>query len=184
MLSSRAVCLAVVPVLLTGCGYSESRTAHHAQISMVGMSGNDLQACAGAPDKTVKLNPATQVLTYEFKPAGAGGVNVTLPLELGGVVAGASGSYCRANFRLVNNRVTELHYTGDNDRAIGSDGVCEPLIRGCMRQPEPTMQPVDATTRDPSSAYSSPAVPQQPSAAEEPDASPAIKPSGAPVSPP
>jgi hypothetical protein len=184
MLSSHAACLAVVPLLLAGCGYGDSRTAHQAQVSMIGMNGNDLQACAGAPDKTVKLNPDTQVFTYEFKPAGAGGVNVTLPLELGGVVAGASGSYCRANFRLVNNRVTELHYTGDNDRAVGNDGVCEPLIRGCMRQPEATMQPVDATTRDRSSAYRSPAVPQQPSASEEPDTAPVMKPSGASVPPP
>jgi hypothetical protein len=184
MVTPRAFHLILVPVLLTGCGYGASRTVHQAQITMVGMTGNDLQACVGAPDKTAKLNSATQVFTYEFKPAGPGGINVTLPLNLGGITAGASGSYCRANFRLVNNRVTEVHYTGDNDRAIGNDGVCEPLIRGCMREPEPTMQPVDATSRGRSSGYSSPPVPQQPAAAEQPDAPPATKPAGGAVPPP
>jgi hypothetical protein len=143
---------------------------------MIGMTGNDLQACVGVPDKTAKLNAGTQVYTYEFKPAGPGGLNVTAPLNLGGVTIGAGGSYCRATFRLVNNRVTELHYAGDNDPAIGDEGLCEPLIRGCMRQPEPTMQPVDASTRDRSSAYHSPPIPQQPPDAEQPDAPSPAKP--------
>jgi hypothetical protein len=184
MVTPRPICLVLVPFLLTGCGYGASRTAHQAQITMIGMTGDDLQACVGAPDKTAKLNSATQVLTYEFRPAGPGGINVTLPLNLGGVTAGASGSYCRANFRLVNNRVSEVHYTGDNDRAIGNEGVCEPLIRGCMRQLEPTMQPVDATIRGRSSGYSSPPVPQQPPAAEQPDAQPVMKPAEGVVPPP
>ncbi len=143
---------------------------------MIGMTGNDLQACAGAPDKTVKLNASTQVFTYDSKPAGPGGLNLTMPLNLGGVTIGAGGSYCRANFRLVNNQVTELHYTGDDDPSIGHEGVCEPLIRGCMRQPEPTMHPADALTRDRSSAYHAPPVPPQPPDAEQPDAPPPAKP--------
>ena len=80
---------------------------------------------------------------------------------------GGSGNICSANFRLVDNRVTDVHYTGADDLTIGNDGVCEPVIRGCMRQPEATMQPVTGPDYDQSSAYSSPAVPRQPPEAEE-----------------
>jgi hypothetical protein len=56
------------------------------------------------PDKTVKLNPSTQVFMYEFKPAGTGGVNVTLPLDLGGVTVGGSGSFCLADLSQQNSQ--------------------------------------------------------------------------------
>lgn len=167
--------LATTPLLaLSGCGYPESRLVHEAQISMIGMNSNDLQNCAGPPDKVTKLNDRTQVYTYLYKPPSNGAFNLQLPLSLGGVSIGGGGSYCSANLRLVDNRVTELHYTGDEDKTIGEDGLCEPLIRGCMRQPEPSMQPVGGNNYDRSSAFKPPAVPPQPPISEE----------AAPTSPP
>ncbi|MBN9511386.1 MAG: hypothetical protein J0I21_20045 [Alphaproteobacteria bacterium] len=160
--------LALPLLALSGCGYGDSRMVHEAQISMIGMTSNDLQACAGPADKVTKLNDHAEIYTYLYKPASTGGFNVQLPLSLGGVSIGGSGTYCSADLRVVDNHVTELHYTGDNDKAIGDDGVCVPLIRGCMRQPEPTMQPVNGANYDRSSAYHSPPVPAQPPAAEEP----------------
>lgn len=152
--------------LLTGCGYGASRISHEAQYSMIGMSVNDLEACAGPPDKTTRLNGEAQIFTYEYKPGANNGFNVDLPLNLGGISLGGAGSYCRADLRLVGDRVTELHYTGDDDKAIGNDGVCAPLIRGCIRQPEPTMtDPTHAWDR--ASAFHAPPVPAQPQAAEQ-----------------
>ena len=162
----RLVPFAMLLPLLTGCGYDASRLSHEAQLSMIGMSENDLEACAGPPDKTTTLNPAANVFTYENKPAALGGFNVTLPLELGGVSLGGSGTYCRADIRLIDHRVAELHYTGDDDETIGSDGVCAALFRGCMRQPEPTMGNVGGRNYDRSSAFASPPVPPLPPAAE------------------
>lgn len=153
-------------LLLSGCGYYASRQSHQAQFSMVGMGVNDLEACAGPPDKTTRIG-AAQIFTYDYKPAGTGGLTVTLPLELGGVALGGSGTYCRADFRLVDNKVTELHYTGDDDDTIGQDGVCAPLIRGCLRQFEPTeTDPTHSWSR--ASAFSAPPVPAQPAAGEDP----------------
>lgn len=152
--------------MLTSCGYGASRMVHQAQYTMIGMTGNDLQACAGPPDKTTKIGPA-QIFTYDYKPGTNNGFNLELPLQLGGFSLGGSGTFCRADFRLVDNRVTELHYTGDDDKAIGNDGVCAPLIRGCIRQPEPTMtDPAHAYDR--ASAFHSPSVPAQPAPAEIP----------------
>ena len=137
--TARALLALAMAVPLSACGYGASKLAHRAQLSMIGMSVNDLQACAGPPDKTTKLNPAAEIFTYEYKPAANGGLTIDLPLNLGGIAIGGSGTYCRADLRLVDHRVTELHYAGDDDDAVGSDGVCAALVRGCLRQPEPTM---------------------------------------------
>ena len=153
---------------LAGCGYSQSRMAHEAQISMIGMSSADLLACAGPPTSTTKISDVAEVRTYAYKPAGTGGLTVTLPLTLGAVAIGGGGIGCSAMMRVVDGKVTEVHYTGDDDLTIGNDGVCTPVIRGCMRQPEATMQPVTGTNYDHSSAYSSPPVPPQPADAQVP----------------
>ena len=159
---------------LGGCGYSQSKMAHQAQYSMIGMSVADLQACAGPPDKTTKLNAHTQLLTWINKPAATGGVTVQLPLSLGGVSVGGSGTYCAASMRVVDGLVSEVHYAGDDDLAMGTDGVCAPLVRGCLRQPEPTMRPATGPSKVPTaSAFHSPAVPAQSPAAEATDATPA-----------
>ena len=166
MLTYRIAPSFVIPLLLAGCGYPESKVAHQAQLRLVGASANDLESCAGPPDKVVPLNPTTTLYSYDYKPAATGGFNLTLPLSLGGVSFGGSGTYCRAIARIVSGRVTELHYTGDDDKTIGGDGVCEPLIRGCMRQPELTMQPASAV-RGRASAFRQPPLQSQPSAVAE-----------------
>jgi hypothetical protein len=159
--------------LLAGCGYGDARMSHEAQVSMIGMSTNDLQSCAGPPDKITTLNPRTTVYTYVYKPSSSGGLKLQLPLGLGGVSIGDAGSYCSANFRSVDDRVAEVHYTGDDDMTVGDDGVCAPLVRGCMRQPEPTMQAVTGSSYERSSAFSPPPVPSLPAVSEE--AAPANK---------
>lgn len=152
---------------LAGCGYGASRQAHEAQISMIGMSSADLLACAGPPVKSTKINEGAHVDTYTYSPSSGNGFTLTLPLSLGGVALGGSGTGCTADVRVVNNKVSEVHYTGADDETIGNDGVCDPIFRGCLRQPEPTMQPVTGPNYDKSSAFHSPPVPQQTSAAEE-----------------
>ncbi|MCB8879885.1 hypothetical protein ACELLULO517_06540 [Acidisoma cellulosilytica] len=159
--------IVLATLALTGCGYGASRDAHLAQISMIGMSSADLLSCAGPAAKSTKINDVAHVDTYLYNPAATGGFNVTLPLTLGGVSLGGSGTGCIADVRVVHNKVTEVHYTGPNDMTIGSDGVCDPIFRGCLRQPEATMQPVNGTDYDHSSGFHSPAVPPQTSEAED-----------------
>ena len=176
----RRTALLLATLSLASCGYGASRQAHEAQTSMIGMTIADLVACAGPPSKTTKLNSSAEVDTYVYTPKAGSGFNLTLPLELGGITIGGSGNSCTTNVRLVDNRVTEVHYTGPNDLDIGQDGVCDPVIRGCMRQPEATMQPVTGKDYDDSSAFSSPAVPRQPAAAQEPNTAPVSSITGKP----
>jgi len=134
--------------------------AHRAQFSMIGMTVNDLQACAGVPDKTQKLNDHTNVMQYVWKPAANGSFSIS-PLNLSTITFGGSGAECLAVFRVVDDRVTEVHYAGDDDETIGTDGVCSTLVRGCIRQPESTMKAVKGGIGSPVSAFSSPAIPPQ-----------------------
>ena len=152
---------------LTGCGYSASRDAHLAQISMIGMSAADLLACAGPASKSTRINDGVHIDTYAYTPPSNGGVTLNLPLDLGGVAVGGAGNACTANVRVVNNTVTEVHYTGPDDTPVGSDGVCAPIFRGCVRQPEATMRPVIGTDYDAASAYHAPPVPPQTGQAED-----------------
>jgi hypothetical protein len=55
-----------------------------------------------------------------------------------------------------------------------------PVIRGCKRQPEASMQPVTGKNYDDSSAYHSPAVPPQPAAAQDPNTPPVSSITGKP----
>lgn len=168
----RRTALMLATLSLAGCGYGASRQAHEAQISMIGMSSADLLACAGPPAKSTKINADARVDTYTYTPASGTGLNITLPLTLGGIALGGSGNSCTANVRLDDNRVTEVHYTGPDDLSVGNDGVCAPIVRGCMRQPEPTMQPVGGHNYNQSSAFGVPPVPPQPPEAEQTEVAP------------
>jgi hypothetical protein len=34
---------------------------------------------------------------------------------------------------VVDGKVAELNYTGDNDDIVSTEGVCAPIVRGCLR---------------------------------------------------
>ncbi|MFZ6765114.1 hypothetical protein [Pseudoroseomonas sp. WGS1072] len=126
--------------MLAGCSSQGAQVAREARQSLVGMKAVDLQACAGIPKRTLKLEDGSELLSYEQANANVGGFDMTLPLVGGFKVAG-SGSYCHAIFRIAQGRVIGLNYTGDNDDLAGRDGVCAPIVRGCLRSPEPAVVP-------------------------------------------
>jgi hypothetical protein len=148
-----------LPLILAACGYPESRRAHKAQISMIGMTEEDLQACAGIPDKKQALNDDTSVLQYAYKPKATGAFSIN-PLGLGTLSFAGQGSECTAIFRIYKHRVSDLHFAGDTDLEIGTDGVCEPIVRGCVRQPEPSMRNVEQSGIGVSGFYSPATAPQ------------------------
>jgi hypothetical protein len=149
-------------LMVASCGYEDSRMAHQAQINMVGMTAADLQSCAGVPDKAKKIDDRTEIFTYSLKNDSVGGVEVSLPVIGGGYRIGSSGSSCHAHVRMTDNRVASIFYSGNNDQPIGQDGVCAPIIRGCMRRPQSSMLPPTDETRAQSSAYRQPQAPPTP----------------------
>lgn len=128
----RSIPPTLVVLLLTGCasGYS---VASEGRRAVMGMDVDTFQACAGIPTRTKRLDPRTELFSYELKNENVGGVQVSVPIVGGGFKIGGSGSYCHAIVRIVDGKVAELNYTGDNDDVVGKEGVCAPIVRGCLR---------------------------------------------------
>ncbi len=120
-------------VLLAGACTSGRDAAKEGRRAVVGLDAGAVQACAGIPTRTKRLDPRTEVYSYEIKNENVGGVDFSVPLVGGGFKIAGSGSYCHAIIRLVDGRVAEVNYTGDNDDFVGKEGVCAPLLRGCLR---------------------------------------------------
>jgi hypothetical protein len=145
----RSCLWALIPLLAaceTGTG-----VVHDSRAVLTGMDAEELQACAGIPTRTKRLNERTELLSYEQKNENVGGLQVAMPL-LGGFKLAGSGSYCHAIFRIVDGRVAGLHFTGDNDDALGEEGVCAPIVRGCVRAHGPAAEPDDTGSAQASSA--------------------------------
>jgi len=157
---------AIALLSLSGCGYFDSREAHRAQLAMIGMTSNDLQACAGVPNTTKVLNDTTQIYQYTATmnlPTASDSTIIPVQqlLNMTQVTLGGAGTTCKAIIRLDHDRVSEVHYAGDDDEIIGSDGICSIITRGCARQPEASMHKVSGGPFGPVSAFHSPRGPNQ-----------------------
>jgi hypothetical protein len=117
--------------LLCACAYQDARVAEKAQQSLIGTSVADLDMCAGLPTKTERINPATELRSYERDEATKSGLNITFPVIGGGMEIGAGG-YCHATFKMVDGHVTALKYAGET-AVVGAEGaVCAPIVRSCV----------------------------------------------------
>ena len=101
--------------------------------AVIGLDADSFQACAGIPTRTKRLDLRTEILSYELKNENVGGMEFSVPLVGGGFKIAGSGSYCHAIIRVVDGKVAEVNYTGDNDDFVGKEGVCAPIVRGCLR---------------------------------------------------
>src|SRR5262249_19645867 len=124
---------ALVPLVVGACARAGHNVAEKGREVVLGMNAETFQACAGIPTRTKQLDPRTEILSYELKNENTGGVEVNVPIVGGGFKIGRSGSYCNAIVRVVDGKVAELNFTGDNDDFIGREGVCAPIVRGCLR---------------------------------------------------
>lgn len=169
------VCIVLLPVSgLAGCGYADSRTAHRAQLAMIGMNSTDVQSCVGIPDKIKKIDDHVQIFEYSRTlniPSTNDSTFVPLQtlVNLTETTVGGAGKTCIADIRIEDDKVVDLHYSGDDDEIIGSDGVCSIVTRGCVRKPVESMRRVRRGPLGPISAFHpprTPVVPEDPTPAE------------------
>ena len=120
-------------MLLVGSCASGHGVATDGRRAVIGLDADSFQACAGIPTRTKRLDPRTEILSYELKNENVGGMEFKVPLVGGGFKLAGSGSYCHAIIRVVDGKVAEVNYTGDNDDFVGKEGVCAPIMRGCLR---------------------------------------------------
>jgi hypothetical protein len=125
----------LVMLLVGGCATGNDVAAKGRHL-IVGMDVDTLQSCAGIPTRTKQLDARTELYSYEVRYENIGGTQITLPIIGGGFRFGGSGSYCHAIVRVVDGKVAAVTYTGDNDELIGKEGVCAPIVRGCLRAHE------------------------------------------------
>jgi hypothetical protein len=126
------LCLAFAVLFVCGCA-SGHNVATDGRRAVIGLDADSFQACAGIPSRTKRLDPRTELLSYELKNENVGGMEFSVPLVGGGFKIAGSGSYCHAIVRVVDGKVAEINYTGDNDDFVGKEGVCAPIVRGCLR---------------------------------------------------
>ena len=129
---SRSVMVLILIAFLVGACAGHN-VATDGRRAVLGMNADTFQSCAGIPTRTKRLDERTELFSYELKNENTGGVEVSVPMVGGGFKIGKSGSYCHAVVRVVDGRVAELNYTGDNDDFVGKEGVCAPIVRGCLR---------------------------------------------------
>jgi hypothetical protein len=130
------VLLRSLVLILVGACATGHDVAEKGRRFILGMDVDTLQSCAGIPTRTRQLDPRTELYSYEIKYERTGGAEITLPLIGGGFRLGGSGSYCHAIVRVVGGKVVAVTYTGDNDEMIGREGICAPIVRGCLRAHE------------------------------------------------
>lgn len=123
----------MVMLAVSGCVTAGHDVAEQGRRVMLGMDATTVQSCAGIPSRIKKVDEHTEIFSYEITNQSRGGLELTIPVIGGGAKVGASGAYCHAILRVVDGRVADINYTGDNDDVAGREGVCAPLVRGCLR---------------------------------------------------
>jgi hypothetical protein len=111
----------------SGCAYENTLRAEKAKTRLVGLSELELETCLGPPDKEATKG-TTRLLSYNAP--GGSTVNLSVPIVNGAGLSMAG--YCRAIFRLENDRVTNVTYTGDGDPLEGENSACGSLVRACL----------------------------------------------------
>lgn len=124
--------------LCSACAVEDARTATAARKTLIGMTEEELEACLGVPDQHRSFGN-TDILTWYSTSTSNNGLSLPLPIPMvGGVsVSGGGGGYCHATVKLVDGRAAEIRYTGETDAPLARDAYCAPIVRSCVRHPEP-----------------------------------------------
>lgn len=158
---------AAILTVLNGCGFFDSRNARLAESRLVGLSSQQLQACAGVPAKKEKIGDHIELYQYTGSKAAETASGVTL-IPVGDIanliqnLLNGGGTNCTAVMRLDYDRVSEVHYTGDSDEVVGSDGICAVIVRGCVRHPPAIYSAQEVPVLKPSPSTAATGTPQKP----------------------
>ncbi|HLH11185.1 MAG TPA: hypothetical protein VKV77_04805 [Methylovirgula sp.] len=127
--ATRGFLLIILLIPMAGCAPIDAQIAQTARKSLVGMSELDLETCLGLPDQKVTSGKTT-IYTYYVNSTRT--LDLTVPVI--NVVSASFSGYCHATFRLENDKVTQVRYSGDtNDPVTGAkDTVCAPIVRSCV----------------------------------------------------
>ncbi|MER8444293.1 hypothetical protein NKH52_13915 [Mesorhizobium sp. M1066] len=113
-------------------------TAAAARKEMVGLSEADVRMCAGFPTATADAGRSGQIWTYK-RIVQRGNLSIVVPTlavgaipAVGGSVNVAPGGYCDTQIRMVDGRVAEVAYAGDNNLPNRRDALCVSTVDACV----------------------------------------------------
>jgi hypothetical protein len=113
-------------------------TAAAARKEMVGLSEADVRMCAGFPTATADVGGSGQIWTYK-RVVQRGNLSIVVPTmavgaipAVGGSVNVAPGGYCDTQIRMVDGRVAEVAYAGDNNLPNKRDALCVSTVDACV----------------------------------------------------
>lgn len=116
----------------------EDDTTAAARKEMVGLSEADVRMCAGFPTATADAGGSGQIWTYQ-RTVRRGNLNVVIPTLAVGAVPAVGGSlnvdpggYCNTQIRMVDGRVAEVAYAGDNNTPNHRDALCVSTVDACV----------------------------------------------------
>ena len=126
-----AACLAAA-----GCSVGRSNDAARARSELIGLSKPELLQCAGVPNRTMSDGNAF-FMTYDNSQTGQSGI--TMPI-IGGGINLVGDEYCRATFKLVDDRVASVSYAGNTGNILGSLAMCGFAVATCVHEHQAAMK--------------------------------------------
>jgi|GEM_PF-1261876 len=142
--------LILLPLVLLACARPddlsrwapESGAVSRAREAMLGMDEADVRMCAGFPTDQISIPGRGTIWTYDLSRA-RGNFNLNLPTVATGPLQGSAGALgvnsagsCSAQIRFVNGRVIQMEFSGDNNTFRTINGVCKPIVDGCVSYAE------------------------------------------------
>lgn len=138
--------LILLPLALLSCSRpddlsrwaSENGAVSRAREAMLGMDEADVRMCAGFPTDQISIPIRGTIWTYDLARA-RGNFNLNLPTIATGPLQGSAGALgvnsagsCSAQVRFIGGRVAQVEFSGDNNTYRKINGVCAPIIDGCV----------------------------------------------------
>ncbi|CAN7277297.1 hypothetical protein LJR234_001380 [Mesorhizobium amorphae] len=128
-------------------------TTAAARKEMVGLSEADVRMCAGFPTAMADAGGSGQIWTYQ-RAVQRGNLSVVVPTlavgaipAVGGSVNVAPGGYCNTQIRMVDGRVAEVAYAGDNNLPNSRDALCVSTVDACVAYARQRHQKATAVSR-------------------------------------
>lgn len=122
----------------TSTRVGENATVYAARQEMIGLSETELRMCAGFPSAKAAAGEDGEIWTYQ-RTVQRGNMNVVLPSNSFGILPAVGGSlsmsqngYCNTQVRLVEGRVVEIAFAGDNNQANSLNALCVNSVDSCV----------------------------------------------------
>lgn len=138
--------LLVSSLMLTACiapddtstVVSEHSTVAAARTEMKGLSETELRMCAGFPDATSEHGEDGKILSFR-RSTPRGNASLVLPATnfgmlpaVGGGVNVAPSGYCHTQVRILDGKVAQVEFSGDNNRSSSLNALCATMVDSCV----------------------------------------------------